>query len=129
MKRRDFNRLVLGLALSPALANAHLLGQTEAFAQERPQGVTLDLGDLQHIVLTRVPAVTGRYEFLSFHEPTQARAWLSGILDQVASVQQATNSIEQEQSWVSVAFTWQGLRAIGVDHEALATFPEEFRQG
>ena len=54
---------------------------------------------------------------------------LAGILDKVASVQQARDSIEREQRWVSVAFTWQGLRALGVDEQALATFPEEFRQG
>ena len=39
------------------------------------------------------------------------------------------NSVDREQRWVSVAFTWQGLRALGVDEPSLATFPEEFRQG
>jgi Dyp-type peroxidase family len=89
----------------------------------------LELGDIQHIVVTRVPALTGRYEFLSFRQAAQGRAWLAGILDKIASVQQARDSIEREQRWVSVAFTWQGLRALGVDEQALATFPEEFRQG
>ena len=28
-----------------------------------------------------------------------------------------------------MAFTWNGLRALGVDEASLATFPEEFRQG
>jgi Dyp-type peroxidase family len=28
-----------------------------------------------------------------------------------------------------VAFTWNGLRALGMDETSLATFPEEFRQG
>src|SRR5437867_2613259 len=89
----------------------------------------LELDDLQHILITRVPALTGRYEFLSFRQGAQGRAWLAGILEQVASVQQARNSIEREQKWISIAFTWQGLRALGVDEQALATFPEEFRQG
>jgi deferrochelatase/peroxidase EfeB len=30
---------------------------------------------------------------------------------------------------VTIAFTWNGLQALGVDNAALATFPEEFRQG
>ena len=30
---------------------------------------------------------------------------------------------------MSVGFTWNGLRALGVDEPSLATFPEEFRQG
>jgi Dyp-type peroxidase family len=129
MKRRDFNRFALGIGLSPILATAQLVGQAEALAQEPRRDVTLELDDLQHIVITRVPALTGRYEFLSFRQAAQGRAWLAGILDQVASVQQARDSIERERRWVSVAFTWQGLRALGVDEQALATFPEEFRQG
>ena len=28
-----------------------------------------------------------------------------------------------------MAFTWNGLRALGVDEASLATFPEEFKQG
>ena len=75
----------------------------------------VEFDDLQHILITRVPALTGRYEFLSFRQAAQGRAWLAGILDQVASVQQARDSIEREQRWVSVAFTWQGLRALGMD--------------
>ncbi len=89
----------------------------------------LEFDDIQHMVMTRVAAITGRYEFLSFHQPGQGRAWLAGMLDKIASVRQARESIEREQRWVSVAFTWQGLRSLGVDGPSLATFPEEFRQG
>jgi hypothetical protein len=38
-------------------------------------------------------------------------------------------SVEMEKRWVTVALTWNGLRALGVDEDSLATFPEEFRQG
>src|SRR6185437_4895669 len=89
----------------------------------------LEREDIQHLLLTRVPALTGRYEFLSFRQAAQGRAWLAGVLDKVASVKQAKDSIEREQRWVSIAFTWTGLRALGVDAQSLATFPEEFRQG
>src|SRR5262245_10584006 len=89
----------------------------------------LESEDIQHFLLTRVPAITGRYEFLSFRQPAQGRAWLAGILDKVASAQQARESVEREQRWVAVAFTWQGLRALGVDEQPLATFPNEFREG
>src|SRR5215218_9762236 len=89
----------------------------------------LESDDIQHFLLTRVPAITGRYEFLSFSRPAEGRAWLAGILGKVASAQQARESVAREQRWVSVAFTWQGLRALGVDEQELATFPEEFRQG
>jgi Dyp-type peroxidase family len=89
----------------------------------------LEFDDIQHMVAARVPAVTGRYEFLSFREPAQGRAWLGGIIDKVPSVAQARDSIKREQRWVSVAFTWPGLRALGVSEQELATFPDEFRQG
>ena len=39
MKRRDFNRFALGMALSPILANAQVAGQTEAFAQPPSENV------------------------------------------------------------------------------------------
>src|SRR5918994_5297172 len=89
----------------------------------------LEFNDIQHILLTRVPALTGRYEFLSFPQPAQGRAWLAGLIDKVASAQSVTRSMDRERRWVSVAFTWNGLRALGVDEASLATFPEEFRQG
>ena len=38
-------------------------------------------------------------------------------------------SVEKDKRWVTVAFTWNGLRALGVDEGSLATFPEEFKQG
>ena len=41
----------------------------------------LELDDIQHILLTRTPALTGRYEFLSFDDPAGGRAWLTELLD------------------------------------------------
>jgi hypothetical protein len=76
-----------------------------------------------------VPALTGRYEFLSFREPAQGRAWLEAIREKVPSAKAVANNINLERRWVSVAFTWNGLRAVGMDEASLATFPEEFRQG
>ena len=34
-----------------------------------------------------------------------------------------------DSRWVTVGFTWNGLRALGLTEESLATFPDEFRQG
>src|ERR1043166_2576747 len=89
----------------------------------------LEFDDIQHIVLTRVPAITGRYEFLSFREPAQGRLWLTGIIEKVESAQAAAARMEAQNRWVSVAFTWTGLRALGLSEASLASFPEEFRQG
>ena len=90
--------------------------------------MTLDLDDLQHFLLTRTPALAARYEFLSFPDAARGRAWLSGILEKVGTAR-AVGSSTLDARWVTVAFTWSGLRALGVDEGSLATFPEEFRQG
>ena len=89
----------------------------------------LELDDIQHILLTRTPAVTGRYEFLSFDDPAGGRAWLTGLLDRVQSAADAHATMDASQRWITLAFTWNGLQALGVPDESLATFPEEFREG
>jgi len=89
----------------------------------------LEFDDIQHILLTRAPALTGRYEFLSFRDSGGGRAWLAAILDKVHSAETMRASVEAEKRWVTVAFTWNGLRALGVSEPSLASFPEEFRQG
>ena len=89
----------------------------------------LEFDDVQHILLTRAPALTGRYEFLSFRDPGGGRAWLTEILAKVHSAKTMRESVDKDKRWITVAFTWNGLRALGVDEASLATFPEEFRQG
>ncbi len=89
----------------------------------------IEFNDIQHVVLTRVPAITGRYEFLSFTTPDHGRAWLRRVIPTVDLAASVTGSTDSAKRWVSVAFTWNGLRALGLDEASLATFPEEFRQG
>jgi len=89
----------------------------------------LELEDIQHILLTRTPAMTGRYEFLSFDSPAGGRAWLSELIDRVESAGTANASMDSTKRWITLAFTWNGLRALGVPAESLATFPDEFREG
>jgi Dyp-type peroxidase family len=89
----------------------------------------LEFDDIQYILLARVPALTGRYEFLSFESAAAGREWLSGILEKVPSAAQVRASLDKEARWVTVAFTASGLRTLGLDEKSLATFPEEFKQG
>ena len=89
----------------------------------------LEFDDIQHILLTRTPALTGRYEFLSFRSASGGRAWLSGVLKTIQSAADVLASVDEDKRWVTVAFTWNGLKALGVDETSLATFPEEFKQG
>ena len=88
----------------------------------------LELDDVQHFLISRTPAMAARYEFLSFHEPGKGRYWLSVMLEKVGSASAVGPGIPDSR-WVTIAFTWNGLRALGVDEQSLATFPEEFRLG
>ncbi len=89
----------------------------------------LELDDIQHFLLARPHAMAARYGFLTFREAAQGRAYLAGIIDRVGTGESAASAAELDSRWLSVAFTWNGLRALGVDEASLATFPEEFRQG
>lgn len=89
----------------------------------------LELDDIQHILLTRTPALTGLYAFVSFGDAAAGRAWLTGLLDKVQSASDAESTVAGSKRWVTLAFTWNGLRALGLDEASLASFPEEFRQG
>lgn len=89
----------------------------------------LDLENIQHILVTRTPAMTGRYEFLSFDNPGGGRAWLAELVDKVQSAADARKTMDSQDRWITLAFTWNGLRALGVSGESLSTFPDEFREG
>ncbi len=89
----------------------------------------LELDDIQHFLLTRPRAMAARYGFLCFRQPDRGRAWLSGIIDRVGRGRALDSGGPLDSRWVTVGFTWNGLRTLGVDVAALATFPEDFRQG
>ncbi len=89
----------------------------------------LEFEDIQHFLLTRPHARAARYGFLTFRDPAQAHAYLAGVLDKVGTAAAVAKAPDRESRWVTLAFTWNGLRALGVDEASLATFPEEFCQG
>ena len=74
----------------------------------------LELDDIQYILVTRVPALTGRYEFLSFREPAQGRAWLQAMREKVPSAKAVADTVNLEKRWVSgvhlewIARAWSG---------------------
>ena len=89
----------------------------------------LELDDIQHFLLTRPRAMAARYGFLTIRNAAEGRAWLSGIIEKVGTGKVVAAGAAGDTRWVTVAFTWNGLRGLGVDEASLATFPEEFRQG
>ena len=89
----------------------------------------LEHDDIQHFLLTRPRALAARYGFLTIRNAAEGRAWLSGIIDKVGTGQVVATGASVDTRWVTVAFTWNGLRALGLDEPSLAAFPDEFRQG
>ena len=66
----------------------------------------LELDDIQHILLMRVPALTGRYEFLSFRNATGGRAWV--IKPNEADIKK----IYKPGEWTDMAVSAHGKRLV-----------------
>src|SRR3954452_12085124 len=89
----------------------------------------LELEDIQHYLLTRPSASIASYNFMTFKNGEGGRKWLEAVLDTVGTVKSVDEGSETDMRWVTVAFTFNGLRMLGVDEDSLATFPEPFKQG
>src|SRR5438309_1428634 len=94
----------------------------------KADAASLEFEDIQHFLLHRSPAVAARYEFLTFREPAAGRAWLQAMTEKVTTAA-AVRSGQLDTRWVTVALSWSGMRALGLDDDSLASFPEEFHQG
>jgi Dyp-type peroxidase family len=93
----------------------------------RQDGSALELGDIQAGALRPRPTpYAGAFLALRIEDRHAGRELLRRlvpILDSVASFDPG------RQVSLAVALSFQGLRALGVPEESLATFPPEFRQG
>src|SRR5260370_18466625 len=88
----------------------------------------LEVDDIQHFLIARPPALAARYEFLTCRRHASGREWLKGLIEKVGTAKTVASE-NPGMRWVTIGFTWSGLRALGVNEAALTTFPEEFRQG
>jgi Dyp-type peroxidase family len=88
----------------------------------------LDLADIQRGVLGPRPSpYAGAYIVLRFDDPTAGRALLKRLTPLIASAADLTSPIGD--AWLAVALSYQGLKALGVPQESLASFSPEFQQG
>jgi len=65
------------------------------------------------------------YLLLDVRQPEAARSWLA----QLAGVVNRADVGAEDKPCVNVAFTWGGLRRLGLPEEALATFPRPLQEG
>ena len=90
-----------------------------------PNPVSIELDDIQGLLVRgygQLPRC--KYYFLKIDNAAEARAWLS---DMVSSVTPATEY--HGSNSVNVAFTHEGLLAIGLDDRNLENFSMPFREG
>jgi Dyp-type peroxidase family len=90
--------------------------------------IQLELDDIQSGALHERPSpYFGTYLFVRIDTTASGRELLRRLLPAVDSSRSL--DIPPSGAWVTLALTYQGLRALGVPAESLASFAPEFRQG
>ena len=91
--------------------------------------MTADLADIQGDILQAYgnDYCCTTYLFLQVNDADAARTWLRGIVDQVTTAERWEG--DKPRTHINVAFTKDGLTAIGVPDGVLATFSDEFVAG
>ncbi|XXY45756.1 hypothetical protein WME91_37720 [Sorangium sp. So ce269] len=88
----------------------------------------LELDDIQSGILRPRPTpYAATYLLVRIDDPIDGRRLMQRASELVASAASATSP--DEDAWVNVGLTFQGLRALGVPQASLDSFPPEFQQG
>jgi len=88
----------------------------------------LELEDIQGGVLRPRPSpYAGAYVLISIDDCRAGREMLRRLAPAIASASHPTSPAGD--AWVSIAFTFHGLKAMGLPRESLDSFPPEFQQG
>ena len=88
--------------------------------------VQLDLPNIQGFVVRGYLMPFASYLFLHVRDAAAVRMWVREVLDEVQTA--APWSVKPEAG-VNVAFSYAGLRALGLPDASLSGFPEDFREG
>ena len=93
----------------------------------RRDRVKLQLDDIQGLILrSRPEPYVGIHAMLHVDDASGGRDLLGRLAEHVPSAEDWTNEME---SWVGVAISHEGLKALGLPEESLSSFPLPFRQG
>ncbi len=96
--------------------------------QNNQAAPTLEVSDIQATILRPRPSpYKGEYVVLRIDEASQGREMLRRIIPYVATADDWW--VPSIPAWLGIAFTYQGLKALGLPRVSLDSFPEEFRQG
>ena len=93
-----------------------------------PDGISLELDDIQAGALHERPSpYVGTYLLLRIDDRAAGRELvrrLHGVVDAGRP-----SADPAQDAWITVAFTYHGLKALGVPQASLDSFAPEFRQG
>src|ERR1700745_2947573 len=84
-----------------------------------------NLHDIQDNVVAPILMRYGRHIFVRFLDGAKGRSWLRNVIKRV-------NARQEEHGTgftVNIAFTYEGLKALGLSQRSLDSFPEAFRAG
>jgi Dyp-type peroxidase family len=88
----------------------------------------LDLDDCQAGALHERPTpYVGTYVLLRVNDPRHGRELIRRLIPHLSSARSVVD--RTPSAWMTVAFTYQGLLALGVPQESLDSFAPEFREG
>src|SRR5918995_670108 len=103
------------------------MGMTEGM-QTAGEGVSLELDDIQSGALHERPSpYVGTYLLLRIDDRTAGRELVRRLHPVVDSGRPSSDPARD--AWITVAFTYHGLKALGVPQYSLDSFAPEFRQG
>jgi Dyp-type peroxidase family len=105
------------------------MGMAESAVNEvAASDVDVALADVQRLVVSPFAHLPwARYHLLRIDPSADlpaARAWLASLTDRIP-----TAAVRDEEQALAVAFTAEGLTALGTPAGVMATFPRAFRQG
>ena len=83
------------------------------------------LHDIQDNVVAPILMRYGRHVFVKFTDGSRARAWLRRMVDRVNALQHERGT----RFTVNMAFTYEGLKTLGLSKASLDSFPNAFRIG
>src|SRR5262249_27867555 len=88
----------------------------------------IEMSDIQATVLRPRPSpYRGEYVVLRIDDAAQGREMLRRIIPCVAPAEDWW--LPTLPGWLGIAFTFAGLRALGLPQASLDSFPQEFREG
>src|SRR3954447_4214568 len=92
------------------------------------EAISLELDDIQSGALLERPSpYVGAYLLLRIDDPAAGRELVRRLHDLVDTGPGVPDPARD--AWITAAFTYQGLKALGVPQASLGSFAPEFREG